>query len=111
MLGSFWLVGAGLLAVPVALRRARPDARPLLVAWLASWAVFMLLKEPFLFPKLLRWTKEEQFLSPLMDLTIGACVAALPQPWMRWGAAAVAIGWALRLQLRDFLLHANSLAL
>lgn len=111
LLGSWWLIGAGLLAAPTALWRARADARPVPLAWLLSWALFVLLKEPFFFPKLLRWAKEEQFVSPLMDLFVAGAVASLPRPWMRWSGAIVAIGWALRLQLRDFLLHANSLSL
>jgi len=111
ILGSWWLVAGGLLSAPVALVRARPDSRPLLLAWLMTWAVFMVLKEPFLFPKLLRWTKEEQFLSPLMDLMVAGLVSTPPRRWMRWAVGGVAVAWALRLQLRDFLLHANSLAL
>jgi hypothetical protein len=110
-LGSWWLVGAGLLMAPFAIQRARATARPLLTAWLVTWATFMVLKEPFLFPRLLRWTKEEQMLSPLLDLLVAGAVASLPRAWMRWALAVIAIGWAARLALRDFLLHANSLAL
>ena len=103
------LLAAGLLAAPVALRRARPDARPILVAWLSAWALIMLLKEPSLLPRMLRWAKEDQFLSPLLCLLVGAAVAALPGKWMRWTAAALVIAVAAVLQARDFLLHANSL--
>jgi hypothetical protein len=54
-LGGYWiLVLAGLVSAPLALRRAAAGARPVLVAWLAAWALLMLLKEPFLLPKLLR---------------------------------------------------------
>jgi hypothetical protein len=103
------LLVAGLFAAPVALRRARAEARPLLVSWLVAWALLMILKEPFLLPKMLRWAKEDQFLSPLLCLFVGAGVAALPRAWMRWGAAAVTAGVALAIEARDFLLHANSL--
>jgi len=103
------LLVAGLLAAPVALRRARPEARPLLVAWLSAWALVMLLKEPFFLPRMLRWAKEDQFLSPLLCLFVGAGVAALPRSWMRWSAALLAAGAALVIEGRDFLLHANSL--
>ena len=103
------LLAAGLLAAPVALRRARPDARPILVAWLSAWALIMLLKEPFLLPRMLRWAKEDQFLSPLLCLLVGAAVSALPGKWMRWAAAVLVIAVAAVLQARDFLLHANSL--
>jgi hypothetical protein len=107
--GYGWLLAAGLAAAPVALRRARPFARPILAAWLLAWALTMLLKEPFLLPRMLRWAKEDQFLSPLLCLFVGAAVAALPERWMRRAAAAVAIAVAAVLQARDFLLHANSL--
>jgi hypothetical protein len=103
------LLAAGLVAAPVAWWRARAEARPILVSWLAAWALLMLLKEPFLLPKMLRWAKEDQFLSPLLCLFVGAGVAALPRTWMRWSAAAVAVGIAVAIEARDFLLHANSL--
>jgi hypothetical protein len=103
------LLVAGLVAAPLALRRARAEARPILVSWLAAWAALMLLKEPFLLPKMLRWAKEDQFLSPLLCLFVGAGVAALPRGWMRWGTAALAAGIAVAIEARDFLLHANSL--
>jgi hypothetical protein len=103
------LLAAGLICAPVALPRARAQARPVLSAWLLAWGLIMVLKEPFLLPKMLRWAKEDQFLSPLLCLFVGAAVAALPRAWMRWGAALVALGVAAALQARDFLLHANSL--
>jgi hypothetical protein len=93
----------------VALRRAQPDARPILAAWLTAWGLIMLLKEPFLLPRMLRWAKEDQFLSPLLCLFVGAAVAALPQKWMRWLAAILVIVVVAAVQARDFLLHANSL--
>ena len=103
------LLVAGLVAAPAALRRARAEARPVLVAWLVAWAMLMLLKEPSLLPKLLRWAKEDQFLSPLLCLFVGAGVGALPRPWTRWTAAAVVVAIAVAVEARDFLLHANSL--
>ena len=103
------LLVAGLVAAPAALRRARAEARPVLVSWLLAWAMLMLLKEPSLLPKLLRWAKEDQFLSPLLCLFVGAGVGALPRPWTRWTAAAVVVAIAVAVEARDFLLHANSL--
>jgi hypothetical protein len=100
---------AGLLAAPVALPRARPASRPVLVAWLATWPLVMLCKEPFLFPRPLRWAKEDQFVSPLLALLIGGAVAALPRPWMRWTAGAFVATVALWLQLGDFRIHATGL--
>jgi hypothetical protein len=59
-------------------------------------------KEPFLFPRPLRWAKEDQFVGPLLAVFIGAAIAALPRPWMRWGAGATVVAVALWLQLGDF---------
>jgi hypothetical protein len=102
-------VVAGLLAAPVALRRARPTARPVLVAWLLAWALIMLLKDPAFFPKTLRWAKEDQFVSPLMCLFVAAGVAAIrPDAWRR-AATAVVLAVALALAARDFYFHANTL--
>jgi len=103
------LLAAGLLSAPIAVWRARAEARPILAAWLAAWALVMLLKEPFLFPKMLRWAKEDQFVSPLLCLFVAAAVAALPRRWLRWTAAALVVAVAAVLQGRDFLLQANSL--
>lgn len=106
---GYWIgLLAGLAAAPWALRRAVPTARPVLVAWLAAWALVMVLKEPFLLPKLLRWAKEDQFLSPLLCLLIGAGITALPRPALRWCAAAAALIVAAALQGRDFFLHATN---
>jgi len=96
---------AGLAAAPIALRRALPTARPVLAAWLATWPLVMLLKEPFFFPRPLRWAKEDQFVSPLLALLIGGALWTLPRPWMRWCAAAVAVAIALWLQTGDFREH------
>jgi hypothetical protein len=112
-----WLLGfwipllAGLLAAPLAFRRMRASARPIALAWLLAWAAIMLLKEPLLFPKLLRWAKEDQFLSPLLCLLVAGGVASLPRPWMRRSCALLAVATAVWLQLRDFAHHANSLRL
>ena len=107
-LGGLWiLVAAGLLAAPFALRRAAAWARPVLVSWLAAWALIMLLKEPFLFPRLLRWAKEDQFFSPLLCLFVAAAVCGLPRPWMRWSASALALGGALWIQVNDYVLNAS----
>src|SRR5439155_3405361 len=100
---------AGLLAAPFALRRAWPPARPVLGAWLAAWPLVMLAKEPFLFPRPLRWAKEDEFISPLVALLIAAPAWGLPRPWMRWTAAALAVSVAAWLQAGDFRIHASGL--
>jgi hypothetical protein len=109
---GFWIpVLAGVVAAPLALRRARPAARPVLVAWLLAWAFVMWLKEPGAFPRLLRWAKEDQFLSPLIGLLVAGAVWSSPRAWLRWGASAAALATALALQLRDYWHHANTLRL
>jgi hypothetical protein len=108
VLGLWIPFGAGLLAAPVAVRRALPAARPVLVAWLAAWALLMLLKEPWLFPKLLRWAKEDQFVSPLFALLLGGAVGAIPNGRLRTAAAIVVVAAAGALELRDFAHHACS---
>jgi hypothetical protein len=110
-LGFAWPVAAGLLAAPLALRGAQPSARPVLLAWFAAWGLLMVLKEPVLFPKLLRWAKEDQFLSPLLCLSVAAACAAARPRWLRVALMALALLGALLLQLRDFRHHANSLLL
>jgi hypothetical protein len=109
---GFWIPAlAGLLAAPLALRRAWAPARPVLVAWLLAWVLVMVLKEPWLFPRLLRWAKEDQFVSPLAGLLIAGSVWSLPRPGMRWLSSAAALATALALQLRDYWYQANSLRL
>ena len=100
---GFWItLAAGLVAAPFALRRAWAPARPIFAAWLATWVLVMFFKEPFLFPRPMRWAKEDQFVGPLLAILIGAALGTLPRPWMRWGAGAAVVAVALYLQLADF---------
>ncbi|HET6899215.1 MAG TPA: hypothetical protein VFK70_12735 [Vicinamibacteria bacterium] len=93
---------AGLLAAPFALRRAWAPARPIFAAWLATWALVMVFKEPVFFPRPMRWAKEDQFVGPLLAILIGAALGTLPRPWMRWTAGALVVAVALWLQIGDF---------
>lgn len=102
---------AGLVAAPFALRRAPGWGRPVLVAWLAAWALVMALKEPFLMPRLLRWAKEDQFLGPLLGLLVAGAVGSIASPRLRWAAAIIVVVVAAWLEARDFAYHANSLRL
>jgi hypothetical protein len=110
-LGLAWPLAAGLLAAPFALWRSARSARPVLIAWLGAWALIMFLKEPRFFPKLLRWAKEDQFLSPLLCLTLAAACATIKPRWLRACVAGLLLLAALLLQLRDFRHHAVSLLL
>jgi hypothetical protein len=87
------------------------SARPILIAWFLAWAMFMVLKEPAFFPRILRYGKELQFISPLVALSIAGAVMAVPRPLLRWSLAAVVLGAAVWLQARDFAHHAVSLRL
>lgn len=110
-MGFAWPLAAGLVCLPVALARARASARPVLLAWLLAWVLIVVLKDPLFFPKMLRWAKEDQFVSPLLALAIGAAVAAVPRPPVRRALAAVAIGGYAFLAARDFYYLANTLLL
>jgi hypothetical protein len=109
---GFWLpMLAAAVAASLAVRRARPGARPILLAWLVAWALFMVLKDPIFFPRILRYGKELQFISPLAALFIAAAVAGLPRSGMRRGAAIAVLATAAWLQARDFAHHAVTLRL
>ena len=110
-LGLWIPLAAGLVAAPFALRAAPGWSRPVLVAWLAAWALVMVLKEPFLLPRLLRWAKEDLFLGPLLVLLTAGGIAAIPDRTLRRVAALVAIAGAAWLQVRDFGHHASTLRL
>ena len=102
---------AGLVAAPVALRRAPPAARPVLGAWLAAWALTVALKDPALFPRLLRYVKEDLLLAPLLCLFVGAAVAAVPDPRWRAALAAIVLAAAAWMQAADLALHSATLRL
>jgi len=110
-MGFAWPLAAGLACLPVALVRARPSARPVLVAWLSAWVLIVVLKDPVFFPKMLRWAKEDQFVSPLLALAIGAAVSAVPRVTPRRALAAAAIAGYAFLAARDFYYLSNTLLL
>lgn len=110
--GGYWmLLLAGLVAAPFALRRASARVRPVLLSWLGAWSLFMLLKELALFSKLLRWAKEDQFLSPLLCLLIAGATGPLKPAWLRWVVTLLVLGGALWLHLEDYSFHANTAGL
>jgi len=115
MMTRVWALGyggvllAGLVAAPVALRRARATARPVLLAWLLAWLLAVVLKDPVFFPRLLRYAKEDLLLAPLLCLFVGAAVAALPRRRLRAAVAAAVLLAAAWIQLGDFVLHTATL--
>jgi hypothetical protein len=110
-MGFAWPLFAGLACLPVALVRARASARPVLAAWLVAWVAIVVLKDPLFFPKMLRWAKEDQFVSPLLALAIGAAVSAIPRATPRRLLAALALGGYAFLAARDFFYLSNTLRL
>ena len=110
-----WLLGfaypliAGLLAAPIALRRARPSSRPVLLAWLLAWVLIVVLKDPLFFPKMLRWAKEDQFVSPLLCVFLGASLGAIRSERLRRLAVVAVLSFAAFLAALDFYFHANTL--
>ena len=63
----------------------------------------MVAKEPFGFPRPLRWAKEDQFISSApRRCSSAARIGACPARWMRWAAGAAAVAVALWLQAGDF---------
>ena len=109
---GFWIpLAAGLLAAPFALKSASARVRPLLVSWLGAWGLFMLLKELPALSKLLRWAKEDQFLSPLLCLMIAGAAGRTQVAWLRWLLTMLALGAGLWLHARDYSFHANTLGL
>ena len=110
-LGLWIPLAAGLLAAPFAVRAAPGWSRPVLLAWLLAWTLMMVLKEPFLLPRLLRWAKEDLFVGPLLGLLVAGGLSTIPDRTLRRIAAALAVGTAAWLQIRDFGYHANTLRL
>ena len=58
---------------------------------------------------MLRWAKEDQFVSPLLALAIGAAVSAIPRAAPRRVLAAVALAGYASLAARDFFYLSNTL--
>ena len=69
----------------------------------------MLLKDPAFLPRMLRWAKEDQFVSPLLCVLIAAGVTAIRPGLVRRAVAGAVLLVALALAARDFHFHANTL--
>ena len=95
--------GARLVGAEISVTRAP--------AWIAAWALFMVLKDPLFFPRILRYGKELQFISPLVALCLAAAVCGLPRPALRRAAVILVLATAAWLQARDFAHHAVTLRL
>jgi hypothetical protein len=63
------------------------------------------LKDPLFFPRMLRWAKEDLFVSPLLCVFVAAAATAVPRPSWRRLAVLAAVGAVLTMQVRDFARH------
>lgn len=106
---GLWIPFLGaLLSLPMILRGSTVT-RSYLLAWIAAWAGIMLLKEPFAFPVLLRWTKEDFYVAPGLALIVGIAIARVESKPLRTGLALGCVVVAVLLRARDYGFHADTL--
>jgi len=108
-LGLFVPFLAAIPAGLVVLRRCAAWARAYLFAWIAAWAGIMVMKEPFAFPLVLRWAKEDFYAAPALALMVAIGVARLESRPLRIGLGSLALAGALFLRVQDYGFHANTL--
>ena len=91
------------------LRRVEPRIRAFLAAWAAALAGIMALKEPFAFPRLLRWAKEDFYFAPAAVLIVACAIARIEsKPW-RYSLMVITLAVAFLLRARDYGFHADTL--
>ena len=90
-------------------KRCAGAARAFVLSWLGAWTLMMVLKEPFGFPLLLRWAKEDLYVAPALALVIGVAIAKIETRVARRTVAALAVAVAILLRARDYGFHANTL--
>lgn len=108
-LGLFVPILAAIPATAVVIARCSATIRAFLLAWLSAWAGIMLLKEPWAFPRLLRWAKEDLYVAPALALLIAIAIARIESRPLRLGLIAVGLLTALFLRVRDYGFHADTL--
>jgi hypothetical protein len=97
------LAAAGLVLL---VRRDRERARPLLLAWLFTYALLLLLRAKV--PDLFRYGHETLFFTPFVCLTAGVALAAL---WRRGRAGkATAMGFLAALAVQGLVLQWQAVA-
>jgi hypothetical protein len=69
----------------------------------------MFLKEPWAFPRLLRWAKEDLYVAPALALLVAIAIARIESRPLRVGLVAVGLLTALFLRARDYGFHADTL--
>jgi len=97
------LASAGLVLL---VRRDRERARPLLLAWLLTYALLLLLRAKV--PDVFRYGHETLFFTPFVCLTAGVALAAL---WRRGRAGqAAAVGALAALAVQGFVAQWQAVA-
>jgi hypothetical protein len=109
---GLWIpVLLGLMAALPAICTTSPRVRSLLIAWLGAWIVFMGLKELPILAKLLRWAKEDQFLSPLLCLFLAGAIGTITRSRWRWVLAGTLVLLLAWLHARDYVSQVRTLGL
>jgi hypothetical protein len=101
-----------LLAVPacgVIARRCSSLVRSFLFAWLVAWGAMMVLKEPWGFPLLLRWAKEDFYVAPALALAVAIAIARIESRVLRVALTTATLLVAAFLRVRDYGFHADTL--
>jgi len=108
-LGLFIPFLAALPALFLIAVRGPAALRLFLLSWAGAWAGIMVLKEPWAFPVLLRWAKEDFYAAPALALSVAIAIARLESRPARLGLTALSFAVAALLRFRDYGFHADSL--
>lgn len=108
-LGLFIPFLAALPALFMIAVRGPATLRLFLLSWAGAWAGIMVLKEPWAFPVLLRWAKEDFYAAPALALAVAITIARLESRPARLGLTALSLAVAAFLRIRDYGFHADSL--
>jgi hypothetical protein len=101
-----------LAAIPAAIftmGKVSAFVRSFLLAWLAAWAGIMFLKEPWGWPVLLRWAKEDFYVAPALALLLAIALARIESRPLRIALTSLSVVVFLGLRIQDYGYHANTL--
>lgn len=108
-LGLFLPFLAAIPATYIVVTRCSALVRPFLLAWIGAWAGIMLMKEPWAFPRLLRWAKEDFYVAPALALLIAIGIARVESRPLRIGLAVAWLVATIALRGRDYGFHVDTL--
>lgn len=108
-LGLFIPYLATLPALALVARRISGASRTFLLAWLSAWAGIMLLKEPWGLPVLLRWAKEDIYVSPAIALVLALGVTLIDSRFLRIAIVIAVVTSAAYLRGQDYGFHADTM--